>query len=200
MNISAIKEKIAELAPRVAAFQARGRKPRDLTPAERRLALTDAPAFDTLAKAIQDETIALMRDEAAYQTLQEDLSAAEASERARQMEVARAERAELLALRGEASQQVDAALADADAAVVNLMDLSSKIAALDRACGEPDAHRASYGILALGLRRTIQDKSPTVSKLIGHQLPNQAKGRGLADMLTPAGYDFAQRGAADPFE
>ena len=46
------------------------------------------------------------------------------------MEVARAERDELLALRGEASQQVDAALADADAAVVNLMELSHKISQL----------------------------------------------------------------------
>lgn len=198
MNIATIKEKLADLAPRVAAFQSRGRKPRDLSPEERRLALTDPTAFDKVAQGVQDETLALMREEAVYQTLQEDMSAAEAVERAKAMAIAQAEREELLALRGEASQQVDAALADADAAVQHLMDLSGKIAALDRACGEPDAHRASYGILALGLRRTIQAKAPAIGKLIGQHLPSQARGRGLGEMFTPASYDFAARHAADP--
>lgn len=145
--------------------------------------------------------LAEMRDEAAFQTLQEDLATAEATERAKAMEVHRAERAELLAIRGEASQQVDAALADADAAIVHLMALSGQISQLDRACGEPDANRASHGLLTLSLRRTIQAKSPAIHKLIGHRLPNvAARGRGLSDIMTPADYDFGQRQGADPFE
>ena len=146
MNADSIRAKIAELAPRVAMFQSRGRKPRDLSADEKRLALTDGSAFDKVAQTIQAETLADIRAEAAYQTLQEDLAAVEATERAKTMEVARAERAELLALRGEASQQVDAALADANAAVAHLIDLSAKISQLDRVCGEPDAHRASHGL------------------------------------------------------
>lgn len=200
MNIATIKEKLAELAPKVALFQARGRKPRDLSADEKRLALTDGAAFDAVAKSIQDETLADMRAEAAYQTLQQDLQAAEAAERTKAMEVARAERAELLALRGEASQQVDAALADADAAVAHLLALSAKISRLDRACGEPDANRASHGLLTLVLRRTVSAKAPALHKLIGQHIPNAAaRGRGLSDIMTPAGYDFGQHNAADPF-
>lgn len=57
MDTATLKSKIADLAPRVAAFVSRNRAPRPLSHDERRLAVTDPQAFDALARKLQDETL-----------------------------------------------------------------------------------------------------------------------------------------------
>jgi hypothetical protein len=199
MNIS---EQIASLAPRVAAFVARGRKPRDLTQDERRLAISDPEKFDSLVQSLQAETIELIRAEAAHGVLQEDLAREQAAEKARKAAAMEAERAELLALRHEASLEVDAALADADASLVSFQELSAKIASLDKALGEADRNRASYGLMTLGLKRALRDNAPALWKLMGGKLTGQGSSNALSDMVKPAGYDLGARlgEAKDPFE
>ncbi|MBT9244922.1 hypothetical protein KM031_02080 [Gemmobacter fulvus] len=196
MNIA---EKIAELAPKVAAFVARNRQPRPLTQDERRLAVSDPEKFDSLVQSLQAETIELIRAEAAHGVLQEDLAREQAAERARQAAIMVAEREELLALRHEASLEVDAALADADASLVSFQEISAKIASLDRQLGEGDRNRASYGMMALGLKRSIRDKAPALWKLTGGRMTGQGSNNGLSDMSRPANYDLAARlGEPDP--
>lgn len=198
MNIA---EKLAELGPKVAAFVARGRKPRDLTQDERRLAVSAPDQFDALVKSIQAETLEDIRNEAAFGVLQEDLAREQAAERAKRAAEMVAERAELLALRHEASLEVDAALADADASLVNFQNLSAQIASLDKQLGEADRHRASWGLMALGLKRSIRDKAPALWKLTGGRMTGQGSNNGLSAMSRPADYDLAARmGGADPFE
>ena len=198
MNIA---DQIAHLAPKVAAFVSRGRKPRDLTPAENRLAVDDPAAFDALVKKLQADTLDDMRAEAAYSVLQEDAAKEAAGERARKAAQMVAERQELLALRHEASLEVDAALADADASLVTFQEISAKIASLDRALGEGDRNRSSYGLMALGLKRSIRDKAPALWKLTGGRMTGQGSNNGLSAMSRPADYDLAARmGGADPFE
>lgn len=191
---------INELAPKVAAFIARGRKPRDLTPAEKRLSVDDPQAFDALVAKLQADTLDDMRAEAAYSVLQEDAAKEAAAERARKAAIMVAEREELLALRHEASLEVDAALADADASLVNFQNLSAQIASLDKALGEGDRHRASWGLMALGLKRSIRDKAPALWKLTGGRMTGQGSNNGLSDMSRPANYDLGSRlGGAEPF-
>lgn len=145
--MSTIAEKIAELGPRVAAFVSRGRKPRELTADERRLAVTAPEKFDALVQELQAETLADIRAEAAYSVLQEDAAKEAAAERAREAAKMVAEREELLAQRHEASLEIDAALQDLNASLVNFQALNGEISILDRALGESDRHRASYGMI-----------------------------------------------------
>ncbi len=199
--MTTIVEKLAELGPKVAAFVSRGRKPRDLTPAENRLAVDDPQAFDSLVKKLQADTLDDMRAEAAYSVLQEDAAKEAAAERARKAAELEAQRAELLALRYEASLEVDAALADADASLVTFQEISAKIASLDRALGEGDRNRASYGMMALGLKRSIRDKAPALWKLMGGRMTGQGSNNGLSAMSRPSDYDLASRlGAPDPLD
>lgn len=196
MNIA---EKLAELGPKVAAFVSRGRKPRDLTQDERRLSVSDPQAFDALVQSLQAQTLADIRDEAAFGVLQEDLAAAQAAERAQRAAEIVAQREELLALRHEASLEVDAALADADASLRGFQELSAKIAGIDRALGDADRNRASYGLMTLGLKRSIRDHAPALWKLMGGKMTGQGSNNGLSEMSKPAGYDLASRHGAEPF-
>jgi len=76
MDTATLKTKIADLAPRVAAFVSRNRAPRPLSADERRLAVSDPQAFDALARKLQEETLEDIRAEAAHKVLQEDLALA----------------------------------------------------------------------------------------------------------------------------
>lgn len=190
---------IEQLAPKVAAFIARGRKPRDLTAEEKRLAVSAPDQFDALVQKLQAETLEDIRNEAAFGVLQEDAAKVAAVEKARKAAEMVAQREELLALRHEASLEVDAALADADASLVSFQEISAKIANLDRQLGEGDRNRASYGMMALGLKRSIRDKAPALWKLTGGRMTGQGSNNGLSDMSRPANYDLAARlGEPDP--
>ena len=192
---------IEQLAPKVAAFIARGRRPRELTPAEKRLSVSDPAAFDAVVKSLQAETMEDIRNEAAFGVLQEDLAREQAAEKAKRAAEMVTEREELLALRHEASLEVDAALADADASLVNFQNLSAQIASLDRNLGEADRHRSSFGLTALGLKRSIRDKAPALWKLTGGRMTGQGSNNGLSAMSRPADYDLASRlGAPDPLD
>lgn len=198
--MSTIAEKIAELGPRVAAFVSRGRKPRDLNSDERRLAVDDPKAFDTLVQKLQAETLADIRAEAAYSVLQEDLAKEAAAERAREAAKMEAERQELLAQRHEASLEIDAALQDLNDSLVNFQALNGQISIIDKALGENDRHRASYGMMALVLKRTVRQHAPALFKLLGGKVTGFGQD-GLSEVSRPAGYDMAARlGAPDPFE
>lgn len=199
--MTTIAEQIASLAPRVAAFLARNRRPRELTADEKRLAVTAPDQFDAVVQALQAETLEDLRAEAAFEVLQEDAAQQAAADRLRERIRLDAERAELLALRHEASLEVDAALADADASLVSFQEISAKIAALDRQLDEADKHRASWGLTALGLTRALRDKAPSLWKLTGGKLTGQGSHNGLSDMFRPEGYDLAARlGAPDPLD
>ena len=197
--MSTIAEKIAELGPRVAAFVSRGRKPRELTADERRLAVTAPEKFDALVQELQAETLADIRAEAAYSVLQEDAAEEAAAERARKAAKMAAEREELLAQRHEASLEIDAALQDLNASLVNFQALNGEISILDRALGESDRHRASYGMMALVLKRTIRQHAPALFKLLGGKVTGFGQD-GLSEVSRPDGYDMAARmGGAEPF-
>ena len=190
---------IEQLAPKVAAFIARGRKPRDLTPAEKRLSVDDPKAFDALVQSLQAETLEDIRNEAAFGVLQEDAAREAAAERARKAEQMVAERQELLAQRHESSLEIDAALADLNASLVNFQGLSAQIASLDRTLGEADRHRASWGLMSLVLKRTIRQHAPDLFKLLGGKVAGFSND-GLSEVSKPAGYNLAERlGGAEPF-
>lgn len=191
---------LTELGPRVAAFIARGRKGRDLTPAEKRLAVNDPAAFDAVVQAVQAETLDDIRAEAALEVLQEDAAQQAAAERARQAATMDAERTELLALRHEQALELDAALADVNASLVGFQELNGKISALDRKLGQSDRNRASYGLMALVLKRTIRTHAPDLFKLLGARVTG-FNTDGLSDATRPADYDLATRmGAPDPLD
>lgn len=197
--MSSIAEKIAELGPKVAAFVSRGRKPRDLTPAENRLAVDDPAAFDALVKKLQAETLDDMRAEAAFSVLQEDLANAQAAERARKSAEMEAQRAELLSLRHEQALELDAALQDVNTSLRGFQELSGQIATLDRALGETDRHKASFGLMSLVLKRTIRQHAPDLFKLLGGKIAGFSND-GLSEVSKPAGYNLAERlGGAEPF-
>ncbi len=196
-----ITERLAELAPQVAAFIARGRKPRDLTPSENRLAITAPDKFDALVQKLQADTLADMRAEAAFGVLQEDEAKEQAAERTKRAAQMDAERQELLAQRHEQALQIDAALADLNVSLVTFQELSAKVSGLDRGLGETDRHRASYGLMALGLKRAIRNHAPALFKLTGGTLTGQGTANGLSDMSRPAGYDLGTRlGETDPLD
>ena len=87
---------IAENAPKVAAFQALGGKPRPLTPEENRLALTDPDGFEELVADRQDEVLEGMRLVALFETAQADLAELEQTEIAERREELIEKRATLL--------------------------------------------------------------------------------------------------------
>lgn len=196
MNIA---EKIAELAPKVAAFVARNRQPRPLTQDERRLAVSDPEKFDSLVQSLQAETIELIRAEAAHGVLQEDLAREQTAERARKAAEMATEREELLALRHEQALEIDAALRDLNTSLEGFIALNGQIASLDRALGENDRHRASFGLMSLVLKRTIRQHAPALFKLLGGKVTGFSQD-GLSEVSRPVGYDIAARlGAAEPF-
>lgn len=189
---------LEQLAPKVAAFLARGRKPRDLTQDERRLAVTAPDQFDALVLKLQAETLEDLRAEAAFGVLQDDLARAQAAERARKAAAMEAERQELLALRHEQALEMDAALQDLNASLVSFQALNGQIASLDRALGQADQHRASYGLMSLVLKRTIRTHAPDLFKLLGGKIAGFSAD-GLSEMSRPKGYDLAARlGEVDP--
>ncbi len=191
---------LTELGPRVAAFIARGRKPRELTPAEKRLALSAPDQFDAVVQALHSETLEDIRAEAALEVLTEDAANAAAADRARQAATMEAERQELLALRHEQALELDAALQDVNASLVGFQELNGKIARLDKALGQTDKHRASWGLMALVIKRTIRTHAPDLFKLLGARVTG-FNTDGLSDATRPADYDLAARlGAPDPLD
>lgn len=191
---------IADLAPKVATFIARNRQSRELTADEKRLAVTAPEKFNALIQSLQLDMLDDLRNEAALGVLQEDLAEEQAAERAAQAAQMGAEREELLALRHEASLEIDAALADIETSLVSFQALNGQIASLDRALGETDRHRAGYGLMALVLKRTIHRHAPTLFKLTGGKLIGYGRD-GLSEASKPADYDLATRlGGPDPFD
>lgn len=190
---------INELAPKVAAFIARGRKPRDLTADEKRLAVSAPDQFDALVQKLQAETLDDLRAEAAYSVLKEDEAKQAAAERARQAAEMVAHRTELLAQRHEASLEIDAALQDLNASLEGFQALNAEISTLDRKLGENDRHKASFGLMSLVLKRTIRQHAPALFKLLGGKVTGFSQD-GLSEVSRPAGYDLATRlGGAEPF-
>ena len=199
--MSSIAEKIAALGPQVAAFVARGRKPRPLSPDEKRLAVADPKAFDALVLKLQADTLDDLRAEAAFGVLEEDLATEQSAERAKQAAQMDAERQEFLALRHEQALQIDAALQDLNASLVIFQDLSAKVSSIDRQLGETDRHRASFGLTALGLKRAVRNYAPALWKLLGNGLTGQGTNNSLSDMTKPDGYDLTVRmGEVDPLD
>ncbi len=191
---------IAELAPKVAAFIARNRQPRELTQAEKRLAVEDPKKFNDLVAKLQSDTLDDMRAEAALEVLQEDLAKEAAAERTKQAALMDAERGELLAQRHEAALEIDAALQDLEVALVSFQALNAAISSLDRNLGQTDRHRASFGLMSLTLKRTLHANAPTLFKLMGGKLAGFGRD-GLSEISRPADYDLAARmGEPDPLD
>lgn len=201
MNMLDLKTHIEELAPKVAAWIAQGRKPRALTQDEKRLSISDPKAFEAVVSTLQGETLVALREEAAFETLQGDLAKAQDAERLQVLAKVRTERDELLALRYEAATELDAAFADIDAALKTFLDLNVKISGMDRDLGEQDRHRASHGIVSMGLTRALKNNAPTLWKAAGIPIPmmGSGSGRALSDMCRPEGYDWQERNT-DPLE
>lgn len=191
MDTATLKEKIADLAPRVAAFVSRNRAPRPLNADERRLALTDPNAFDALALKLQEETLADMRAEAAHEVLQDDLATAMRAEEVARLATLEKDREALLQDRFEAAAELDAATSDMDKALGRFMELNARISAIDRQMGEPDKHRASIGLVALAIKRSLYQLAPHLYRAMRLPPPPSGTGRTLSDMFGPA---------ADPFE
>ncbi len=201
MNMQDLRKRIDELAPKVAAWIAQGRKPRALSTDEKRLSVTDPKAFEAVVSTLQGETLVALREETAFETLQDDLAKAESAERMEVLGKVRIKRGELLALRYEAATELDAAFADIDASLQTFLALNVKISAMDRELGEQDRHRASHGIVSMGLKRALKNNAPTLWKAAGIQIPmmGSGSGRALSDMFKPDGYDWDERNT-DPFE
>jgi hypothetical protein len=191
MDTATLKSKIADLAPRVAAFVSRNRAPRPLSADERRLAVTDPQAFDALARKLQDETLEDLRAEAAHEVLQEDLALALRADEVKRLATLETERGALLQDRFEAAAELDAATSDMDKALGRFMDLNARISAIDRQMGEPDKHRASIGLVALAIKRSLYQLAPHLYRAMRLPSPPSGTGRTLSDMFSPA---------ADPFE
>lgn len=184
---------VSVYAPVVAEWISQGRQPRPLSPDEKRLALTDPEQFENLVQTLQRQQLTHISDEAKFATASEDVSRLEAEERLAQMEVLRAQRANLLAIRYESALEIDAALQDLDASLLQFQEVNAKISTLDRQLDEPDRNRASFGLLAMALKRTLQQQAPALWKASGLVAPfmrGQGSGRSLADMMKPEGYSF----------
>ena len=190
MDTATLKEKIADLAPRVAAFVSRNRAPRPLSADERRLALTDPNAFDALALKLQEEALADMRAEAAHEVLQDDLATAMRGEEVARLATLEKERGALLQDRFEAAAELDAATSDMDKALGRFMELNVRISAIDRQMGEPDKHRASIGLVALAIKRSLYQLAPHLYRAMRLPPPPSGTGRTLSDMFGPAAAPF----------
>ena len=191
MDTTTLKAKIADLAPRVAAFVDRNRAPRPLSADERRLAVNDPKAFDAIARKLQDETLEDIRAEAAHEVLQDDLAMALRAEDVKRLATLENERDALLQQRFEAAAELDAATSDMDQALGRFMELNVQISALDRQMGERDKHRASIGLVALAIKRSLYQLAPHLCRAMRLPPPPSGTGRTLSDMFGPA---------ADPFE
>jgi hypothetical protein len=191
MDTATLKTKIADLAPRVAAFVSRNRAPRPLSADERRLAVTDPQAFDALARKLQDETLEDLRAEAAHEVLHEDLALALRADEVKRLATLETERGALLQDRFEAASELDAATSDMDKALGRFMELNARISAIDRQMGEPDKHRASIGLVALAIKLSLYQLAPHLYRAMRLPAPPLGTGRTLSDMFSPA---------ADPFE
>lgn len=191
MDTATLKTKIADLAPRVAAFVSRNRAPRPLSADERRLAVSDPQAFDALARKLQEETLEDIRAEAAHKVLQEDLALALRADEVKRLATLETERGALLQDRFEAAAELDAATSDMDKALGRFMDLNVRISAIDRQMGEPDKHRASIGLVAMAIKRSLYQLAPHLYLAMRLPPPPSGTGRTRSDMFSPA---------ADPFE
>lgn len=167
MTPDELKARIAELEPRVAAHLDRGGAPRGLTPEEKRVAAEDPDAFEKIVKARQQETLDLIRDAAILDTLRDDLARLEAAETAEQRLQLEAERQELLETREHAAVELQASIENMASALEDFMRLNHHIAVLDRKLGEKDRHRAGHGLVALHLKRTFHQVSPTLARMAG---------------------------------
>lgn len=191
MDTATLKTKIADLAPRVAAFVSRNRAPRPLSADERRLAVSDPQAFDALARKLQEETLEDIRAEAAHKVLQEDLALALRADEVKRLATLETERGALLQDRFEAAAELDAATSDMDKDLGRFMDLNVRISAIDRQMGEPDKHRASIGLVAMAIKRSLYQLAPHLYRAMRLPPPPSGTGRTRSDMFSPA---------ADPFE
>jgi len=191
MDSTTLKAKIADLAPRVAAFVGRNRAPRPLSADERRLAVTDPNAFDAIARKLQDETLEDIRAEAAHEVLQDDLATAVRADEVRRLAALETERDALLQHRFEAAAELDAATSDMDQSLGRFMELNVQISAIDRQMGERDKHRASIGLVSLAIKRSLYRLAPHLYRAMRLPPPPSGTGRTLSDMFGPA---------ADPFE
>lgn len=182
-QIAELKARADELAPRVALFNDRGRKPRELTSAEKHLALTDADAFEEALADVQDEHLDLVRDAAAFDALQDEIGRLQGQLAADRAEKVRAERQGLLVEREQAAEELQACLNDFEGSLSRFLELSSQVSKLDRQLGEADRHKASYGLVSLHLKRLIQTVSPKLARLTGVGYTPPKPGHSLADAV-----------------
>ena len=174
----------------VAEFVARGRKPRELTSEEKRLAVDDVAAFEKTIATIQREHMDLMRDEAILDVAREDLDRLEAEERTKQHHDLTEKRNALLCHRYESAMEVDGCLNDLESALTEFQALNAQISLLDRQLGEPDANRASFGLVSMALKHAIFQFAPSLFKALGAKLPFSGHGtrRTLSETFNVPGY------------
>lgn len=169
---------LASLAGDVADFVSRGRRPRELTIDEKRLALDDTAAFEKVVARIQHDHMQDLKDEAVHDTLIHDIEKMEAEERVRKQDDLRTKRLELLHGRHEAALEVDGCIHDLESALDTFSELNKQISQLDRELGENDRHRASIGLVIMAIKRTLFHHSPSLWKLMGMPLPPGGGGSG----------------------
>ena len=175
----------------VAEFVSRGRVPRELTREEKRLAVDDVAAFEKTVATIQREQLDLMRDEAILDVAREDLERLEAEDRTRRHHELTEKRHALLCNRYESALEVDGCLNDMEQALTEFQSINAQISLIDRQLGEPDANRASLGLVSMSLRHAIYQFAPTLFKALGAKLPFSGNGsrRTLSDTFAVAGYE-----------
>ena len=166
-QIDELQAKADELAPRVAEFNDRGRKQRELTRADKRLALDKPEEFDAKLKELQAEFVACVRDAAAFDVLHEEIDALRGQLEAERLDGLRETRSGLVEQRVVAAEELEECMRDFDKALKSFFELSNQINTLDRQLGEPDKNRASYGLVALHVRRALHQASPTLAKFVG---------------------------------
>lgn len=175
----------------VAEFVDRGRKPRELTREEKRLAVDDVAAFEKTVATIQREQMDLMRDEAILDVAREDLEQLEAEDRTRRRHELTEKRQDLLFQRFHSALGVDSCLNDLEESLSEFQSINAQISLIDRQLGEPDAHRASLGMVSMALRHAIHQYAPALFKALGAKLPFAGHGtrRTLSDTFAVAGYE-----------
>ena len=170
--------------------------PRQLTREEKRLATDDVAAFEKVVATIQREQLDLMRDEAILDIASEDVERLEAIEQTQKRQTLEGQRQELLFLRFQSAMGVDGCLNDLEEALGDFQTLNTQISALDRQLGEPDANRASFGLVSMTLKHAIHQYSPSLFKALGAKLPFSGHGsnRTLSETFEVAGYaDWANQ-------
>ena len=172
------RDLLASLVGDVADFVSRGRRPRELTIEEKRLAIDDSAAFEEVVARIQRDHLRDLKDEAVHDTLIHDIAKLEEEERTRHHEELRAKRLDLLHGRHEAALEVDGCIHDLESALDTFNELNRQISLLDRELGENDRHRASVGLVIMAIKRTLFHHSPLLWKLMGMPLPPGGGGSG----------------------